>query len=156
MKALVLLITLSSFLLNHQAHASQNEMNAIKTCLKKFGKHPFNSTNPKYRVIKASVKVFGIGGDINENKKTSEMELVLIKPAVSVLSSTTYRLLNPNAWYCLSAKVAVLAKTTIELDCASRLATTDSGVTVLGSGSAKKSGVTVLGSTKVKRIGCKN
>lgn len=134
--------------------ANGSDLRAIKICLDKFKKHPFNKENPKFRVINASVKVFGIGGDVIDLKKTNEMELVLVKPAVSVLSNTTYRLQNPNAWYCLSAKVAVLAKTTIELECASRLVTTDGSVTVLGGGDEARSGVTVLGSSKIKRVGC--
>ena len=135
--------------------ANESDMKAIKTCLAKFKKHPFNASNPNYRVINASVKVFGIGANVNDIKKTPEVELVLVKPAVSVLSKTTYKLLNPNAWYCVSAKVAVLAKTTIQLACASRLATTDGSVTVLGRGDEEKGGVTVLGSTNIERIGCK-
>ena len=148
---LIVLLSLVSTL----ANAKPSDVSAIKICLEKFKNHPFDKENPKFRTINASVKVFGIGGNINETKKTNEMELVLIKPAVSVLSKTTYKLLNPNAWYCISSKVAVLAKTTIKLACASRLALIDEGVTVLGQGDEKSGGVTVLGSSKVERVGCK-
>lgn len=149
-------ILIASFILiaNH-ANANGSDLQAIKSCLAKFKSHPFNTKNPDFRVINASVKVFGIGSNISDVEKTNEMELVLIKPAVSVLSKTTYKLLNPNAWYCLSAKVAVLAKTTIELACAARLATTDGSVTILGKGNETSGGVTVLGLSKIQLVGCK-
>lgn len=148
------LLFISLILFSNYTLANQSDLTAIRTCLQKFKSHPFNSKKPNFRVINASVKVFGIGANVNDVKKTPEVELVLVKPAVSVLSKTTYKLLNPNAWYCISAKVAVLAKTTIQLSCASRLATTDGSVTVLGRSDEDKGGVTVLGSTNIERVGC--
>lgn len=134
---------------------AMSDTEAVRICLKHFGTHPFNVDAPKFRTISPSVKVFGIGKGVIDKTSTDKPELILVKSAVSVLSKTTYELKNPNGWYCLNGKVAVLANTIIQLDCKAKLASTDSTVTVLGkSEDPDKGGVTVLGKTKVTQVNC--
>jgi hypothetical protein len=135
------------------SHASdEGDMISIKKCLKNWKKYPFSKTSPPFRVISAHVKVMGIGHSTEDTDATPEPELILVKPNVAVMSKATMKLLNPNGWYCMKGKVAVLGKTEIDLACNANLTSTDDGATVLGSDKAED-GVTVLGSSTVKRIG---
>jgi len=136
------------------ARASESDESAIQSCLAHWGKHPFSAKDPKYRVIQGRVKVMGIGGDIKDDEKTAQPELVLVKPQVNVMGKSEMNLLNPNGWYCLKSKVAVLGKTVINLHCKASLASSADGATVLG-GADEQNGVTVLGSSKLNRVGCR-
>ena len=151
MKKLILiaLALVGAQLLSVCAHADA-EANEIQSCLRSWGKTPFTANSP-FRVISAKVKVMGIGGNIDESVKTAAPELVLVRPAVSVMSKATMTLDNPNGWYCLRGKVTVLGKTQINLNCKAHLASSD-GATVLG-GSDESTGTTVLGSTRIVRLG---
>ena len=136
----------------------KDDVAAVRRCLELWGdKHPFKGKEvPKYKVLSATVKVMGFGDGIEDKTKTSEPELVLIKPTVSVMSQSVLRLLNPNGWYCLKTNVTVMAETVLELGCSSSLADSRQGVAVLGENEESTgSSVTVLGKTKVKRVGCK-
>ena len=130
-----------------------DDLGAVQACLANWGDHPFDTRNPKFRVLGSQVKVFGIGGSINETYKTPEPELVLIKSNVSVMTKSRMNLLNPNGWYCLQGKVNVMAKSIITLDCKSHLASTNPGTTVLGS-SESEEGVTVMGKAEIHRVNC--
>ena len=88
-------------------------------------------------------------------KRSANSQLILVKTAVSVLSKTKYELLNPNGWYCLKSKVAILAKTQILLDCSSRFTTPKSNLVILGEDKSQEGGLTILGKTRIKRINCK-
>jgi hypothetical protein len=148
---LILIIALTSPLA-----AALSSEKVIKKCLNSFGNHPFDKKNPKFRVIDPTVKVFGFGRNIIDKGRTDEVELVLIKNPISVLSKTTYQLENPNGWYCMHGKVAVLAKTIINLDCAARFATSNGTVRILGKDRTDdRGGVIVLGKTEIKRVNCK-
>lgn len=137
------------------AHALSSEK-VISKCLKSFGNHPFDKKNPKFRVIEPTIKVFGFGRNIVDKGRTDNVELVLIKNPISVLSKTTYQLENPNGWYCMHGKVAVLAKTIINLDCAARFATSNGTVRILAKDRTEdRGGVIVLGKTEIKRVNCK-
>jgi hypothetical protein len=151
MKKLTLLLLVLSF--SSFVHADDADMTDIKACLKNFGKHPFNAENPQFDVLKAKVKVLGIGGTTVDDNITKEPKLILIKPNVTVLSKTNLNLLNPNGWYCLKGQVSVLGKAIINLHCTAKITSSSDGVTVLG-GSDGDNGVTVLGKTKVVRVGC--
>jgi hypothetical protein len=129
------------------------DIEAVKACLKNFGKHPFNAEKPTFRTMAAKVRVFGIGESSNDEHATEKPELVLIKPNVAVLSKNELNLLNPNGWYCLKGQVAVLGKSESHLACNAKLASNRDGVTVLG-GNDHDSGVTVLGSSRLTRVGC--
>jgi hypothetical protein len=98
------------------------------------------------------VGVFGIGGDIKDDKATDRPELVYIRPAVSVMSKSDIDLMNPNGWYCLEKTVSVMAKIQIRLHCDAHLASTEEGVSVMGGGDR---GVNVMGATRVEKVGCK-
>lgn len=134
---------------------AESDLSAIQSCLEHWGtKHPFSKTDPVYRTIQGKVKVMGIGGDVNDAEKTDKPDLVLVKPNVNVLGKAEMSLLNPNGWYCLKAKVAVLGKTVINLHCKANLASSNDGATVLG-GADEQNGVTVLGASKLNRVGCR-
>ncbi|HEX4922833.1 MAG TPA: hypothetical protein VFV50_02070 [Bdellovibrionales bacterium] len=133
--------------------SEQGDRDSIRACLKSWGKHPFKAESPEFRTISASVKVFGIGGKVEDDRKTDEPELVLIKPSVNVFSKGTFRLLNPNGWYCLKGKVAVFSKVEIQLHCKASLASSSDGATILASND-RSDGVTVFGKSEVKKIGC--
>jgi len=124
----------------------------VQRCLANWKNHPFDAQSPEYRVIEPKVGVFGIGGDIHDNKATDRPELVYIRPAVSVMSKSDIDLMNPNGWYCLEKSVSVMAKIQIHLHCDAHLASTEEGVTVMGGGDR---GVHVMGATHVDKVGCK-
>ena len=133
------------------AAAEQDDPQAIRECLKKWGNHPFKKENPPYKELAGGVKVLGVGKRVEDTEVTSAPRLVLVNPAVSVLTKNTYRLLNPNGWYCLKDNVTVLGKSVIEALCTSRLTASSKSVTVLGSGGE---GTTVLGKAIIKRVNC--
>jgi hypothetical protein len=133
--------------------SEDGDMDSLKSCLRNWGSHPFKTETPEYRSISPSVKVFGIGGKVEDERETKKPELVLIKPSVNVFSKATFRLMNPNGWYCLKGKVAVFSKVEIQLTCKANLAASSDGATVLASND-KSDGVTVFGSSEVKRVGC--
>jgi hypothetical protein len=130
-----------------------SDKDALKACLKHWGKHPFVEGNLDYRTIAPSVRVFGIGVSVQDDRETQQPELVLIKPSVSVFSEVTLKLLNPQGWYCLEGKVAVFSAVEIQIDCRANLASSRGGATVLGSND-RRDGVTVFGTSNVNRIGC--
>ena len=142
------LIISGLFLFSTMAVADEYE--AVRLCMKNWGTHPFNASKPKYRVIGKKVKVFGIGGNINDTRVSKQAELVLIKPNVSVMSVARMYLMNPNGWYCIHNKVNVMSKTEIHLHCKAHLATTKDGVAVLAK-DEKEQGVTVLGKATITR-----
>ena len=123
--------------------------------MKKWSNHPFKGENPSYKELGGGVKVLGIGKSVVDAEVTSAPRLVLVNPAVSVLTKNTYRLLNPNGWYCLKDNVTVLGKSVIEAHCQARLTASSKAVTVLGSSRQGAEGVTVLGKAVVTRVGCR-
>ncbi|TNF58210.1 MAG: hypothetical protein EP308_00890 [Burkholderiales bacterium] len=135
------------------AQAQSEEPNSsIAACLKAWGKHPFGS-NPAYRTLSTSVKVFGIGQDTVDKQVTAQPALVLINPGVNVMGGSAIELLNPRGWYCMRTTVNVMGGMEIRVHCDARLALTSDGTTVLGNNPENK-GVTVMGSTRVERVGC--
>lgn len=143
--ALLVLVSLNAFA------SEEGDERAIEDCISHWGKTPFKP-HPKYRTINTKVKVMGIGGDIHDEKKTSEPELVLIKPSVTVMAKTALNLMNPNGWYCIKANVSVLGKSEINLNCKANLATSGDGATVLGGKDDDSGGgVAVLGSIRVNK-----
>lgn len=126
-------------------------LSGVRRCLANWKDHPFGQS-PEYRVIEPKVGVFGIGGDIDDDKPTDRPELVYIRPAVSVMSKSDINLLNPNGWYCLEKSVSVMAKIQIRLHCDAHLASTEEGVSVMGGGDR---GVNVMGATSVEKVRCK-
>jgi len=147
MKIAVVALT---FLLGSLSVFADSESDApIRGCLEKWGKHPFDAKKLEYRTIAAKVKVMGIGGDVHDTNATQKPELILVKPAVSVMAKTVLQLKNPNGWYCLKGRTSVLGKIEIQLHCKANLAASDEGVAVLGANDA--GGVSVLGSVRVVR-----
>jgi hypothetical protein len=131
--------------------AAASDMDEIQNCLHAWGKTPFNKTNPDFRVISSKVRVMGIGDNVEDTRPTEKPELVLLKPAVSVMSKSIMQLMNPNGWYCLKGKVDVLGKSIINLNCKAHMASSTDTATVLGS-NKEESGVTVLGKSVVNRV----
>lgn len=125
---------------------------SIAGCLRAWGTHPFG-TNPAFRTLATSVKVFGIGGNPSDTAHTNSPALVLVNPGVNVMGVTTLELLNPNGWYCFRSNVNVMGKLRIRAACKAHLASASDGVTVLSSNPDQKS-VAVLGSTQVELVGC--
>ncbi|MEZ4815648.1 MAG: hypothetical protein R3A80_10650 [Bdellovibrionota bacterium] len=134
---------------------AESDSETIQNCLNAWGNHPFaKDKRIADKVLSPSVKVLGIGGrNIDDSKKTSKPSLVLVKPSVSVLSKSVFRLANPNGWYCLKGTVAVLGKTEFELDCHAKMASNNGDVAVLGANDNQEGGVAVLGSIRLKSIG---
>jgi hypothetical protein len=129
------------------------DMDSLRACLRNWGNHPFDEGSFGYRTVAPSVRVFGIGPSVRDDRATERPELVLVKPSVSVFSSGTLSLLNPQGWYCLQGKVAVFSAVDIRIDCRTNLASSIDGATVLGSND-RKDGVTVFGTSSVTRTGC--
>ncbi len=125
----------------------------VDACLAAWKNAPFKKGTQPDQIVGTQVKVFGIGKDDYEDTPTKKPRLILIKPSVNVLGRTTFRLMNPNGWYCFRANVSVLGKMKIEAHCNAKLASSkEDGTSVLGSDESDK-GVTVLGSLRVNRIG---
>ena len=133
--------------------SSANENDGyISNCLKAWGEHPFGR-NPHYKVLASSVKVFGIGQNVDDVTPTRNPELVLVDTGVNIMGGSTMQLLNPNGWYCFTSNVNVMGGLTIKTHCKSHLASASNGLTVLGGDPSNKS-VTVMGATKVETVGC--
>jgi hypothetical protein len=66
-----------------------SDKDALNGCLKNWGQHPFVEGNLDHRTIAPSVRVFGIGVSVQDDRETEHPELVLIKPSVSVFSEVT-------------------------------------------------------------------
>ena len=129
---------------------------ALRECLSKWASHPFPKDGDlTFKKIGANVKVMGIGDDVADTAKTDQPELVLVKPSVSVMTKATYRLMNPNGWYCMKAKVSVMAKSVIEVDCSAHLAATNEGITIAASNESSKE-IAVLGKATVQKKNCKS
>lgn len=147
------LVVFLMFIFNSPLKAEDDNNDSIHRCLKAWGKHPFGS-NPEYRTLSTSVKVFGIGQSSNDTEVTSSPQLVMVNAGVNVMGGSEIELLNPNGWYCLKSNVNVMGGMTIKTHCKSHLASAVEGVTVLGSNSNNKA-VTVMGKTTVELVGCK-
>lgn len=145
--ALLLGITLA-----HGVFANEND-GYVNTCLNAWGDHPFGN-KPHYKTLASSVKLFGIGQNIDDNTVTRKPELVLIDTGVNIMGGSTMNLMNPNGWYCFVSNVNVMGGLTIKTHCKSHLASASNGVTVLGGDTSNKT-VTVFGSTNVEVEGCK-
>ncbi|MBE0621575.1 MAG: hypothetical protein IH605_13355 [Burkholderiales bacterium] len=135
--------------------ASAKEVDgAIAACLKAWGDHPFGS-NPQFKTLDTSVKVFGIGSISNDKEPTSSPSLVLVKPIYNVIGGATVELLNPNGWYCLKTALSVMGRLSIRVQCKAHLAMTSDGKTVLGDNTENRAirdiGVTSIGSITVER-----
>lgn len=151
--------------LNRQQYASQFSLypmdsaygKSVATCLQAWGdKHPFKDrAQIKFRVIQTNVKVLGVGNNINDTAKTDYPQIILVKPGVNVMSEMSMDLMNPNGWYCLSARVNVMGRSTINLACETHLASTTGSVTVFGhrrgEDDADDTGTTVMGETVINR-----
>ncbi len=125
----------------------------VKNCLQHWGTHPFGKTEPHFRTISSKVRVMGVGGEITDAAHTDKPEIILIKPAVNVMSKSIMTLSNPNGWYCMKGKVDVMGKTEININCTAHLASSNDSVTVAGSDN-NETGVTVFGKSVVNKIGC--
>jgi hypothetical protein len=97
------------------------ERAAIEKCLAKWGTSPFQA-NSSYRTVQAAVgwtrgeKIF------IDATQTNAPELILVPAIVSVFGTVTYRLQNPNGWYCLSTSVGVRGETRVEIPASAHLA----------------------------------
>ncbi len=154
MTAVVTALMILTTGLTYGTVARADDVEEIKTCLAHWGKSPFKVDSP-FRVVTTRVKVMGIGGDVDESTKTDKPELVLIRPAVAVMSKSILNLRNPNGWYCIKGEVAVMGKMEINLDCHAHFTSSKSGATVMGSDD-NQVGTTVMGSSNLNRVGdCK-
>jgi len=135
-----------------QGQDSKNWPTLLK-CLGSWPKHPFDTKSVKFRVIESNVKVFGIGGNTSDEVSTGYPQLILVRPAVSVMSKATYDLKNPNGWYCLKGQTNVMSKAVFNVDCKTHITSSESGSTVMGA-STGTSGTTVMGKTVLNRA-CK-
>lgn len=130
----------------------------VAACLAAWGTHPFTTPESQaFRVVETSVRIMGFGSaEVLDDVATSYPQLVVVRPNVSVMTKTTWKLRNPNGWYCFDTTVAVLAKGVVELGCNAHLADGHAAVNVLST-SERAGGVTVIGTLEVKRdAGCPN
>lgn len=156
MKVFSALLLASVLFVNHSQ--AESDFDSIQSCLSAWGKHPFPKDKSRAdKVLSPSVKVLGFGGrNIDDSQNTEKASLILIKPSVNVLSKSTFRLANPNGWYCLKGTVAVLGKAEFEVHCSAHVASNNGDVAVLGKNENQEGGVAVLGAIKLKTIGnCK-
>ena len=128
---------------------SERQQAAIHRCLAVFGEHPFGE-EPRFRVLATSVRVMGFGSPEVVDGPTEADELVFIEPSISVMTKTTYKLNNPNGWYCFNTNVGVMSRLIFDAHCGANLADSRSGALVLG-GSDTNGGVAVLGNIEVRR-----
>lgn len=89
----------------------------VKACLNQFGEHPFDAETVQPKYLAPSITVFSKNVGLEDAEETTEPQLTIVAPSVNVFGTATYKLLNPNGWYCLSSNVSVLGKTTVELAC---------------------------------------
>lgn len=132
--------------------SAEDYHHAIQQCLRAWGTHPFGQ-NPHFRTLHSSVKVFGIGQNVDDTQTSKGPELMLLDTGVNVMGGSTIQLLNPNGWYCFASNVNVMGSLTIRAHCKAHLAAASNGVTVMGGDPSNKS-VTVMGSTQVEMVGC--
>jgi hypothetical protein len=108
---------------------------AVKKCLKIWGKHPFKTVTPtNYKKLSGGFSAFGI--NINPPKDTetsSEDKLIVIDFGANYKSTALWKLMNPKGWYCVKAYAAAgdattQAQTNIELHCTAKLANTNLAV----------------------------
>ncbi len=151
MKTLVLFILLLSPCAGFASTAE-----TIDACINGWKNSPFKIGKEPDQIVSPSVKVFGIGKkDFEDNQATKKPRLILIMPNVNVLGSTSFRLMNPNGWYCFKTNVSVLGKIAITAHCKAHIANSASGggANILGADESD-SGVTVLGSLRIQRVNC--
>jgi hypothetical protein len=153
--AILVLGLFSSAFAEERERPRRTEAEVIRSCLGAWPDNPFrNDDPPRYKVLGSSVNVVGIGGDVVDDEATPNPQLVLVKPAVNVLTKGRFRLMNPNGWYCFESAVTVLAKSEVIAHCTAHLTSSVQGVAVAG-GNTGTDAVTVLGKAVVKRVGCK-
>lgn len=134
--------------------AVADDLEEIRGCFATWKTHPFSKDHPKFKTLSAKVKVMGIGGNVEDKEVTAEPALVLVRPAVAVMSKQKLELLNPNGWYCLKNMTTVMGKGEIRLHCKARLASSEDGASVAAVGQEDTGGTAVLGKVKVVRVGC--
>jgi hypothetical protein len=151
---IALLVALCAPAYADEDRPQRTEADVIRSCLSSWRDHPFKGDDPpRYKVLGSSVNVLGIGADVADESSTPDPQLVLVKPAVNVLTKGRFRLMNPNGWYCFESAVTILAKSEIVAQCNAHLASSIDGVAIAG-GNKGADGVTVLGKAVVKRVGC--
>ena len=124
----------------------------LMSCLKHWGNAPFNEKSP-FTLLANTVKVFGIGQDIEDLLPTPQPKLYLVDAGPNIMGSSTIQLLNPNGYYCFKNNVNVMGGMTIQAHCHAHLASAGEGVTFGGKDSTAKS-VTVFGATHLDLVGC--
>lgn len=124
---------------NAEDYLARGRDAAIKSCLSQFADHPFDPADVNAKFLAPTVSVFNHGTTLEDSEVTTEPVLVVIAPAINVLGDVTYKLQNPNAWYCLASNISVLGTTKVELACDAHFA---------------QSNVTVGSKATVERVGC--
>lgn len=101
--------------------ADDDDLDALHKCMAQWKNLPFDQTINSYKKISAAVTVGGYGNAVNDTEATDTPQLVLISAGVNVLGAPTYKLLNPNGYYCIKVNVNVQTDLTVELHCNARL-----------------------------------
>jgi hypothetical protein len=149
-----LFVTTAMALLALGGTARADALEEIRGCFATWKQHPFSKDHPKFKTITSKVKVMGIGSNVKDDEVTAEPALVLVRPAVAVMSKQTLELLNPNGWYCLKNMTTVMGKGEVRLHCKARLASSEDGASVAAVGQEDVGGTAVLGKVNVIRVGC--
>ena len=134
--------------------ASTDDVIVLNKCMEKWKTLPWTGTVPNFRKIYAAVNIGGSGVTINETTRTAQPELVLIYAGVNVGGSTSWNLMNPNAYYCMKVNVNVQTQFAINLHCNARLSDNSVQVNVGGTTTSSTStvGVNVLSTVNVNNI----
>jgi hypothetical protein len=156
MKRPLVLAAMAAAAASIAAPAVANDQVTLDACIQSWGKNsPFRKGTPANSVIAPGVKVFGIGGSgAARDEPTDQPALVLVRPAVNVMGSTTIRLSNPNGWYCFRSNVTVAGAIRIEAHCRAQIASAKEDGTVVGAVDESNKGVAVFGALRVSRWGC--
>jgi hypothetical protein len=100
----------------------------MKKCLNQWTIHPFatvTKANSKSIGIGVAVGPFQIGG-VNDLSPSPEPQLVVVNATLNLGGKATYKMLNPNGWYCLKLNFSLsdeknIADTTWRLECNAKL-----------------------------------
>ena len=98
-----------------QSASSRMKDFLIQSCLNQFEHHPFHEEPINARIIAPTINILNSSGSLSDEVPTDQPELVIISSSLNVFGNSTFKLLNPNAWYCLAANVSIHGVTNIDI-----------------------------------------
>ncbi|MBM4252517.1 MAG: hypothetical protein FJ146_11140 [Deltaproteobacteria bacterium] len=117
--AAVASLTLSSAVLadteNAEHAGAKIRKVVVDACLAQFPDHPFGSDQVNPRLLAPTINVINRTSVLLDDTKTDAPELVIIAGTINIFGTAEFKLLNPNAWYCIPANLAIFGTTTIDI-----------------------------------------